>query len=148
MRICIQDFRTDFLPLTSMRHCRNPKQDLPKLVVVLQSWSKREFIADPSTAQHCIDIFEVNLVQVLCSCSPCLTRWTRSDPYEADAPHKQGEMLVAFREGSHGWYFGRVVHEQVTSPEGLRVRVYSALILPCLQETQEEGFLLRVTARF
>ena len=30
-------------------------------MVVLQSWSKREFIADPSTAQHCIDIFEVNL---------------------------------------------------------------------------------------
>ena len=41
-------------------------------------------------------------------------------------------MLVAFREGSHGWYFGRVVHERVTSPEGLRACVCSALILPCL----------------
>mmetsp|Transcript_48870 Transcript_48870/g.71649 ORF Transcript_48870/g.71649 Transcript_48870/m.71649 type:complete len:157 (+) Transcript_48870:62-532(+) len=57
-----------------------PSEDLPKLVCVLQSWIKQEFISDPETALHCIDLHE-------------------------------GELVVAFREGSHGWYFGRVVHE-------------------------------------
>ena len=40
---------------------------------------------------------------------------------------KQGEMLVALREGRLGWYFGRVVHELTTSADGLFVFVRSSL---------------------
>jgi hypothetical protein len=61
-----------------------PAEDIPKLVSVLETWNKDQFISDPTTAAHCIDLYA-------------------------------GELVVVIRKGSHGWYYGRVVHEKKIS---------------------------------
>jgi hypothetical protein len=73
-------------------------EEIPKLVLVLQSWAKSDFVSDPNTVMHCKPgPGPPRCVPVLAASSRArlISVFAGIDLYE-------GELVVALREGSHG----------------------------------------------